>query len=143
MKVSGAILKLTLVVASAACALNTCSADAPTVATIAPTVLPGQGPAQHPFLYAGEWDTRKPQEQSIFIVREGKIVWQYSMPIRTAERPESGVRRRHAVVQWQRGLLTDVGSGNGQPGQESFCGIIPLRPELKSTRANPSAKTAS
>ncbi len=27
--------------------------------------LPGKGPAQHPFLYAGEWDTRKPQEQSI------------------------------------------------------------------------------
>ena len=37
--------------------------------------------ARHPFLYAGEWDTRKPQEQSIFIVRDGKIVWQYSMPL--------------------------------------------------------------
>ena len=24
--------------------------------------LPGRGAAQHPFLYAGEWDTRKPQE---------------------------------------------------------------------------------
>ena len=42
--------------------------------------LPGNGAAQHPFLYAGEWDTRKPQEQSIFIVRDGRIVWQYSMP---------------------------------------------------------------
>jgi hypothetical protein len=40
-----------------------------------PAALPGKGPAQHPFLYAGEWDTRKPLEQSIFIVREGKIVW--------------------------------------------------------------------
>jgi hypothetical protein len=49
----------------------------------APAVCPGKGAAQHPFLYAGEWDTRKPQEQSIFIVREGKIVWQYSMPIKT------------------------------------------------------------
>jgi hypothetical protein len=28
----------------------------------APAVLPGMGPAQHPFLYAGELDTRKPQE---------------------------------------------------------------------------------
>ena len=37
--------------------------------------------ARHPFLYAGEWDTRKPLEQSIFIVRDGKIVWQYSMPL--------------------------------------------------------------
>ena len=27
----------------------------------APAVLPGKGPAQHPFLYAGEWDTRKPR----------------------------------------------------------------------------------
>jgi hypothetical protein len=56
----------------------------PAVTAPAPAVLPGKGPAQHPFLYAGEWDTRKPQEQSIFIVREGKIVWQYSMPIKTA-----------------------------------------------------------
>ena len=46
--------------------------------------LPGKGVAQHPFLYAGEWDTRKPQEQSMFIVRDGKVVWQYSMPLRSA-----------------------------------------------------------
>ena len=45
---------------------------------------PDKSPARHPFLYAGEWDTRKPLEQSIFIVREGKIVWQYSMPLNTA-----------------------------------------------------------
>jgi hypothetical protein len=59
-------------------------ANPPTAATATtPATLPGKGPAQHPFLYAGEWDTRKPLEQSIFIVREGKIVWQYSMPIKT------------------------------------------------------------
>jgi hypothetical protein len=46
--------------------------------------LPGQGAAQHSFLYAGEWDTRKPLQQSMFIVRDGKIVWQYSMPLHTA-----------------------------------------------------------
>ncbi len=46
-------------------------------------VLPGNGTAEHPFLYAGEWDTRKPLEQSIFIVRKGKVVWQYSMPLKT------------------------------------------------------------
>ena len=56
----------------------------PAAAAIFPAALPGKGPAQHPFLYAGEWDTRKPQEQSIFIVREGRIVWRYSMPIKTA-----------------------------------------------------------
>jgi len=41
---------------------------------------PGKGAAQHPFLYAGEWDTRKPL-QSMFIVRDGKIVWSYSIPL--------------------------------------------------------------
>ena len=44
--------------------------------------LPGKGAAQHPFLYAGEWDTRKPL-QSMFLVRDGKVVWQYSIPLRT------------------------------------------------------------
>ncbi len=56
---------------------------------MAPAVLPGKGPAQHPFLYAGEWDTRKPQEQSMFIVRGGKVVWQYAMPLRT---PSGGIQ---------------------------------------------------
>ena len=49
-----------------------------------PTVLPGNGLAQHPFLYCGEWDTRKPMEQSIFIVRDGKIVWNYNIPMKAA-----------------------------------------------------------
>ncbi|MBW8782919.1 MAG: hypothetical protein JF599_13680 [Verrucomicrobia bacterium] len=30
-----------------------------------PASLPGRGVAHHPFLYAGEWDTRKPLEQSM------------------------------------------------------------------------------
>jgi len=42
-------------------------------------VLPGKGLAQHPFLYCGEWDTRKP-EQTMFIIRDGKVVWSYSIP---------------------------------------------------------------
>ena len=52
--------------------------------TKAPAVLPGKGVAEHPFLYAGEWDTRKPHKQSMFIVRDGKVVWQYSIPLRNA-----------------------------------------------------------
>ncbi|MDP9175274.1 MAG: arylsulfotransferase family protein [Planctomycetota bacterium] len=44
-----------------------------------PEVLPGKGLAQHPFLYAGEWDTRK-KFQTMFLVRDGKVVWSYSMP---------------------------------------------------------------
>jgi len=46
--------------------------------------LPGKGIKQHDFLYAGEWDIRNPQAQSIFLVRGGKVVWQYSIPLRTA-----------------------------------------------------------
>jgi len=46
--------------------------------------LPGNGLKQHDFLYAGEWDMRKPQAQSLFLVRKCKVVWQYSIPLRTA-----------------------------------------------------------
>jgi hypothetical protein len=46
--------------------------------------LPGKGLKQHDFVYVGEWDTRKPTEQSIFIVKGGKVVWHYSIPLRTA-----------------------------------------------------------
>jgi hypothetical protein len=61
------------------------SAPAAPAAPLSPAVLPGQGLNQHPFLYAGEWDTRKPNQQSIFLVRDGKIVWQYSMPLKNAK----------------------------------------------------------
>ncbi len=47
-----------------------------------PAVLPGKGALNHPFLYAGEWDTRKPNAQSIFIVKDGKIAWQYTINIK-------------------------------------------------------------
>jgi outer membrane protein assembly factor BamB len=42
---------------------------------LAPAQLPGQGLAQHDFLYAGESHDRR-----IFIVRQGKIVWSYEDP---------------------------------------------------------------
>jgi hypothetical protein len=48
-----------------------------------PALLPGNGLAQHPFLYAGEWDTRK-AEQSMFLVRGGRIVWSASIPLHPA-----------------------------------------------------------
>lgn len=79
-----AFLKLALVAVSTVSALNTHAADSPAAPAtrtgdtnkpgtiiaamtnaVAPAVLPGKGVAQYPFLYAGEWDTRKPQEQSI------------------------------------------------------------------------------
>jgi hypothetical protein len=54
---------------------------------LAPAVLPGNGVLEHPFLYAGEWDTRGSQTQSIVIVRGGKVVWRYSMPLKN---PKTG-----------------------------------------------------
>ena len=66
----------------------TCAAGQPETAAagpaaFSPAVLPGSGLDQHPFLYAGEWDTRKPL-QSMFLVRGGKVVWSYSIPLRLA-----------------------------------------------------------
>ena len=43
--------------------------------------LPGKGLKQHSFLYVGEWDTRHPDAQKMSIVRNGKVVWQYSIPL--------------------------------------------------------------
>lgn len=44
-----------------------------------PSVLPGNGLAQHDFLYTGEWDTRKPVA-TMFLIRGGKVVWKYQIP---------------------------------------------------------------
>jgi hypothetical protein len=46
-----------------------------------PDILPGNGLAQHDFLYSGEWDTRK-DTQTIFRVMRGKVVWTWSIPIK-------------------------------------------------------------
>ena len=77
--------RLALLAATAAAAPSGNSGDVPPGASTgkSPVMLPGRGVAQHPFLYAGEWDARKPLEQSMFIVRDGQVVWQYSMPLRT------------------------------------------------------------
>ena len=50
------------------------------VPSTAPTSLPGEGLAQHPFLYCGEWQQRGKSEQMMYLVREGKVVWSYSIP---------------------------------------------------------------
>lgn len=47
--------------------------------------LPGKGLAQHPFLYSGEFDTRKPV-QTMFLVKEGKVVWTYEIPTNDANK---------------------------------------------------------
>jgi Mal s 1 allergenic protein-like len=44
--------------------------------------LPGNGLLRHPFLYAGEWQNHSMTDQTMYIVRNGKIVWSYTMPER-------------------------------------------------------------
>ena len=36
-----------------------------------------------PFICAGEWDNRNPWAQSIFLVKDGLVPWQYSIPLYT------------------------------------------------------------
>jgi len=43
--------------------------------------LPGKGLKQHDFVLVGEWDIRKPKSQSLYVVRNGKIAFQYSIPM--------------------------------------------------------------
>jgi hypothetical protein len=40
--------------------------------------LPGNGLKQHDFVYVGEWDLLSPKAQKIFMVRDGKVVWEYT-----------------------------------------------------------------
>src|SRR4051812_9345354 len=40
--------------------------------------LPGNGLAQHPFLYCGQGDARKPV-QTLYLVRDGKIAWTHTI----------------------------------------------------------------
>lgn len=51
---------------------------------LAPSRAPrlDSGVSRYSFLYIGEWDVRKPL-QSIFIVKNGKVIWSYSIPLRT------------------------------------------------------------
>jgi hypothetical protein len=62
---------------------DTNSTSSTNAVSYAPAVLPGNGLARHPFLYTGEWDYRK-TNQTIFVVRDGKVVWTYSIPIKDA-----------------------------------------------------------
>ncbi|HEX8325298.1 MAG TPA: hypothetical protein VF595_15460, partial [Tepidisphaeraceae bacterium] len=73
----------------------------PATQPLSPAVLPGRGLNEHDFLYAGEWDTRK-EMQSMFIVRGGNIVWQYSIPLK---RPGGGVQEFDDVTRLSNGNI--------------------------------------
>jgi hypothetical protein len=86
MQVMKTFRTLKLLALAAAAAPNSQGAETNSVAgtntlAYAPAELPGNGLTQHPFLYTGEWDHRGNRDQTIFIVRDGKVTWTYSIPI--------------------------------------------------------------
>jgi hypothetical protein len=71
--------------------------------------LPGSGLAQHPFLYCGEWQNRSTSEQTMYIVRDGKIVWSYTNPSKgRTRRRHDAAEREHCVFAPVRGEITPV-----------------------------------
>jgi hypothetical protein len=48
-----------------------------------PAALPGHGLAEHSFLYAGEFETRK-AVQTLWVIRDGKVAWSYAIPSKDA-----------------------------------------------------------
>ncbi len=44
-----------------------------------PSPLPGNGLAEHDFLYSGEFDTRN-TNQTMFLIKGGKVAWTYQIP---------------------------------------------------------------
>jgi len=73
------LLALALAAAPDAFCVSTDSVTAPAAATnhlaYAPVLLPGNGLAQHDFLYSGE-----ARDERLFIVRGGQVVWSYTHP---------------------------------------------------------------
>ncbi len=89
-----------------------------------PAILPGNGINAHPFLYAGEYDTRK-TNQSMFIVRDGKIVWQYSIPLHNPA--GNGIQEYDDVTMLADGniLFSRMSRARGSFRRtKNWCGII-------------------
>jgi hypothetical protein len=76
---SGLIVESRTSIPARVALIPTRETNQPGPSTTQSTSLPGKGLKQHPFLYCGEWDTRKPV-QTMYIVRGGKVVWSYSVP---------------------------------------------------------------
>lgn len=48
-----------------------------------PPLITLQPMFERPFICAGEWDTRNPWAQSIYLVKDGLVSWRYSIPLYT------------------------------------------------------------
>ncbi len=140
LSVRQALLAVSAIWALDAASGDTVASDTPTTTTATTgAALPGKGPAQHPFLYAGEWDTRKPHEQSMFIVRDGKVVWQYSMPLRT---PKGQIQEFDDATLLSNGniIFSRMSARAWSALTRSWSGSIRLHQEPKSTHVNPLAR---
>ncbi|WP_158911273.1 hypothetical protein [Granulicella sp. L56] len=62
------------------CVLSAIGQDSTSRAPSSTTLvhLPGKGLAQHPFLYCGEWQNQSVDNQTMYLVRKGKVVWSYT-----------------------------------------------------------------
>lgn len=43
------------------------------------------GLERYDFAYVGEWDTRFPEKQSMYIIRDGKVDWEFHLPLYNSE----------------------------------------------------------
>lgn len=80
--------------------------------------LPGNGMAGHDFLMTGEWDHRK-DVQTIFLVRDGKLIWSYEIPFKlpsgeTSELGDASMRPNGNIV-----FSTKVGAREVTPGKKT------------------------
>jgi hypothetical protein len=93
------LLLLTLLCIAGSCAAQETKTAAPKIDLSA---LPGNGLAQHDFLYTGEWDFRKPV-QTLFVVHKGQVVWQFEVPTKdsagnTAELGDATMRANGNII---------------------------------------------
>jgi hypothetical protein len=68
--------KSLLFAALACCALHCCAH----YLEAQPAGLPGNGLDQHPFLYCGEWQGQSLDNQKMYLVEKGKVIWTYTNP---------------------------------------------------------------
>jgi hypothetical protein len=83
-----------------------------------PALLPGKGLQQHDFLYTGEWDFRKTTVQTIYVVRNGKVVWSYDIPFKDStgnmtELGDASMRLNGNIV-----FCSKVGASEITPGKK-------------------------
>jgi hypothetical protein len=75
----------------------------PTPGPLAPATLPGDGLAQHDFFYAGEAHT-----EDMYIVRKGKIAWEYHVPGGKPEISDAVLESNGDVLFAHMGGVTEI-----------------------------------